>query len=106
MQAWRQRTGAQIAQMARRLAEAGLRGRTVVCMAVGRNGRVVEASTLRSSGSPELDGAALAIVRKAAPFAPLPSIYPKPVLLVRVPIAFSGRRSLSPGSIAARFHGM
>jgi protein TonB len=103
MRAWRQHTTARIMRTAKRLAEAGLRGRVVICLAVNRSGRVVEATVLRSSGNTELDGAALAVVRMAGPFAPLPSIYPKAVLAVGVPIAYSGPSS--HGGRAARLHG-
>ena len=40
--------------------------------AIDKNGMVQSISILRSSGSPELDQAAINIVKLAAPFSPLP----------------------------------
>lgn len=88
MQAWRLDTHARIANIAQRLAGARLHGRTIICLAVNRGGLLVAATVLKSSGNPELDGAAIAAIKVAAPFAPLPAIYRKPVLAVGVPITF------------------
>ncbi|SNT27602.1 TonB family protein [Tropicimonas sediminicola] len=48
------------------------RGETVVAFAIGANGALASISIARSSGSPSLDEAALAQVRRAAPFPPPP----------------------------------
>ncbi|MFC4671643.1 TonB family protein [Seohaeicola nanhaiensis] len=44
------------------------RGATVVAFSIAANGALASASVARSSGSTELDTAALAVLRKAAPF--------------------------------------
>lgn len=106
MRAWRQHTSARIKRMANRLADTGLRGQAIICLAVNRNGRMVETTVLRSSGNPELDGAALTVVRMAGPFAPLPSTYTKPVLAIGVPLNFRSAPSDFGAKRAERVHGM
>ncbi|MBN9252357.1 MAG: TonB family protein, partial [Mesorhizobium sp.] len=48
------------------------RGDVHVTFVVNAGGGVGGVSVVRSSGSPELDQAAIAMVRRAAPFPPIP----------------------------------
>jgi protein TonB len=50
----------------------GLRGNPVVEVAISRDGKLASASIRRSSGHPEIDAAALDILRLASPFDPFP----------------------------------
>jgi periplasmic protein TonB len=50
----------------------GFRGNPVVEVALGRDGRLESAHILHSSGQPEIDAAALGILRLASPFDPFP----------------------------------
>ena len=50
----------------------GITGVATVHFVLGRNGQVLSASLLRSSGASVLDEAALDIVRRASPFPPIP----------------------------------
>jgi protein TonB len=43
---------------------------------VARDGRLLDVAVVRSSGVPEIDGAAVAILRQASPYAPLPAEIP------------------------------
>jgi protein TonB len=52
---------------------AGQEGKVKVSFTVGSDGRLVDAVVTDSSGFGELDAAALAAVRAAAPFAPIPA---------------------------------
>ncbi len=56
-------------------------GRVGVMFAVGQAGALLSASVTASSGSPALDAASLAAVRRAAPFPPVPDGSPAPVTL-------------------------
>lgn len=49
-----------------------LSGSPVIEVALGRDGRLLEATVQRGSGYPEIDQAALVIVRLASPFEPFP----------------------------------
>ena len=49
--------------------------KTVVQAVIGRDGKLVSATVSMESGSKAWDAAALAAVKKAAPFPPLPSSY-------------------------------
>ncbi|WP_092147307.1 TonB family protein [Bradyrhizobium sp. NFR13] len=90
IRAWKQQVSMRIARSARRLADAGLHGRATICVAIDRNGRLVEITVLRSSGNSDVDGAALAVVRKAGPFPRLPRTYTKPVFAAGQIINFVG----------------
>jgi len=50
----------------------GLKGNPVVEVAISRDGKLASASIRRSSGHPEIDAAALEILRLASPFDPFP----------------------------------
>ncbi len=50
----------------------GLRGNPVVEVAISRDGKLASASIRHSSGHPEIDAAALEILRLASPFDPFP----------------------------------
>ena len=70
--------------------DAGREGMAIVSFAIDREGRLVRARVLRSSGTAELDEAALATVRNAAPFPPPPAALPFEVIEdIEVPVRFS-----------------
>ncbi len=50
----------------------GLKGNPVVEVAISRDGKLASATIRRSSGHPEIDAAALEILRLASPFDPFP----------------------------------
>ena len=52
---------------------AGIRGFAVVRFSLTANGSVISASLARGSGSADLDQSAVAMVRRASPFPPIPS---------------------------------
>jgi protein TonB len=54
----------------------GVKGMARVRFTVDRSGRVVESEVVKSSGSPTLDGEALALVQRAGPFPPPPDGLP------------------------------
>jgi protein TonB len=54
---------------------AGIRGASTVNFRLARNGAVVAVSLSRSSGNAILDQAAVAMVRRASPFPPIPADY-------------------------------
>lgn len=54
--------------------------KTVVQAVIGRDGKLVSAAVSMPSGSKTWDAAALAAVKKAAPFPPLPQDYALPTL--------------------------
>ena len=56
--------------------------KTVVQTAIGRDGKLINALVSMASGSAEWDAAALAAVKQASPFAPLPRTYGRPNLQV------------------------
>ncbi|WP_318012208.1 TonB family protein [Mesorhizobium sp. ESP6-5] len=62
------------------------RNNAVVAFAIGRKGDIDQLRILESSGSPTFDEAALGIVRKAAPFPPIPSQASNPSLEFEVGI--------------------
>ncbi|WP_348524163.1 TonB family protein [Mesorhizobium sp. LNHC229A00] len=62
------------------------RNNAVVAFAIGRKGNIDQLRILESSGSPTFDEAALGIVRKAAPFPPIPSQESNPSLEFEVGI--------------------
>ncbi|MCB1418792.1 MAG: TonB family protein [Notoacmeibacter sp.] len=66
-----------------------LRGQTVVSFVVSRSGAVSGVSVARSSGSPVLDNAAVAAVRRASPFPPIPDGAGRASWPFTVPLAFS-----------------
>ena len=51
--------------------------KSVVIAGLGRDGRIIDARLHLKSGDAAFDAAALAAVRGAAPFAPLPKSYPE-----------------------------
>ncbi len=53
----------------------GIEGDVVVDFVIGRNGRLESATMIRGSGNKALDEEALGAIRKAAPFAPIPTEY-------------------------------
>lgn len=53
----------------------GIEGDVVVDFVIGRNGKLESATLVRGSGHRALDEEALSAVRKAAPYAPIPSEY-------------------------------
>ena len=54
--------------------------KTVVQAVIGRDGKLVSATVSTASGSKAWDAAALAAVKKAAPFPPLPASYTQSTL--------------------------
>jgi protein TonB len=69
----------------------GITGTAVVHFALGRDGRVLALSLARSSGSSLLDEAALAMVRRAAPFPPFPPGLNLPRMELGAPLRFDLR---------------
>jgi len=69
----------------------GIRGTASVTFTVDASGRVVGASLSGSSGAAILDREALAIVRRASPFPPMPAGLGQPRMTVRAPIRFDIR---------------
>ncbi|NVJ20434.1 MULTISPECIES: TonB family protein [Myxococcus] len=75
---YQQKAYAQVAGKWKQPARKGLPAvgrRTVVQAVIGRDGKLVTAVVSQESGSKVWDDAALAAVKKAAPFAPLPKDY-------------------------------
>lgn len=66
-------------------------GTPMVQFRLRRDGAVLEARLLRSSGDPELDAAALATIQRAAPLPPMPPDYPAPERDFTIPLRFSLR---------------
>jgi protein TonB len=63
-------------------------GRVVSRVTIARDGRLIDVRIDTSSGSPALDAAELAAIRKASPFPPVPGEMPgDPVILV-LPITY------------------
>ncbi len=52
--------------------ETGEQGRLLILFSIGKNGKVLKISLLRSSGFGDLDDAAMEAIRDASPFPPLP----------------------------------
>lgn len=69
-------------------ASAGQTGRAVVRFSILRSGAAGTVSLASSSGSSVIDQAALAMVRRAAPFPPLPTEYGPATMPLTVPVAF------------------
>ena len=67
----------------------GDQGRAVVSISIRRNGALAEARLVRSSGSSLLDEATLEVMRRAAPFPPLPPDVAGSVLVLSVPMNFT-----------------
>ena len=70
---------------------AGQQGVVVVRFTISRAGQVGSINVLRSSGSEALDEAGLALVRRAAPFPPLPDDFSGPILTLTLPLSFGLR---------------
>jgi protein TonB len=66
----------------------GQQGRPVVSFTILRSGAATGVSLARSSGNSSLDQAATAMVRRAAPFPPLPSEFAPGSMSLTVPINF------------------
>ena len=69
-------------------AGSGQQGRAVVRFAIQRSGAAGGVSLAASSGNAAIDQAALSMVRRAAPFPPLPAEYGPAPMALTVPIAF------------------
>lgn len=69
-------------------AGSGHQGRAVVRFAIQRSGAAGSVALASSSGNAAIDQAALAMVRRAAPFPPLPAEYAPATMALTVPIAF------------------
>jgi len=69
-------------------ASAGQTGRAVVRFSILRSGAAGGVSLASSSGNTIVDQAAVAMVRRAAPFPPLPAEYGPAVMPLTVPVAF------------------
>ena len=67
----------------------GDQGRAVVSISIRRNGALAEARLVRSSGSSLLDEATLEVMRRAAPFPPLPPDVAGSVLVLSIPMNFT-----------------
>ncbi|MGU9979570.1 energy transducer TonB [Phreatobacter sp. HK31-P] len=78
-----------IAQLHRaKPAGSGQQGRAVVRFAIQRSGAAGGVALASSSGNAAIDQAALSMVRRAAPFPPLPPEYAPETMALTVPIAF------------------
>ena len=66
----------------------GVQGTAVVAFRVEANGTATGVRVEESSGDRQLDGEAVAMVRRASPFAPIPNELGGQVLCVTVPVAF------------------
>lgn len=81
--------GSVMAQLHRaKPAGSGQRGRAVVRFSIQRSGAAAGIGLAASSGNPAIDQAALAMVRRAAPFPPLPAAYGPASMPLTVPINF------------------
>ncbi|WP_375167562.1 energy transducer TonB [Bradyrhizobium sp. CCGUVB4N] len=67
-----------------------------VAVAIDRTGKVISATLAESSGSKDFDDAALAMLRKAAPFPKPPSEMEGDILNFTVPVTFTQRGSKVP----------
>jgi len=65
-------------------------GKTVVIAIIARDGKVAPPIVNLKSGSEAWDAAALAAVKKASPFEPLPQSYPRPSVEVHFHFACAG----------------
>ena len=66
-------------------------GTAVVRFAVGRDGQILEREVATSSGSPQLDAAALAAIDKAAPFPKFPDDFKREQIVLSIPFRFVTR---------------
>jgi protein TonB len=66
----------------------GQQGRAVVRFAISRSGGATGIALASSSGNSAIDQAATAMVRRAAPFPPLPAEFGPAVMSLTVPISF------------------
>lgn len=81
--------GAQIRNRIERLQrEVPARGRVIVNLRVGRDGRLLGVALQRSSGNADLDAAALAAVRRVGRFPPAPRRLEAPSYLFTMPLRF------------------
>ncbi len=71
---------------------AGQTGTATVAFAIDRRGRLLASHIARSSGSPRIDQAALALLARASPFPDPPAEARDDALQFTVPIAFAARR--------------
>jgi protein TonB len=67
-------------------------GVVVTRLTVGRDGRLLDASLVASSGIVELDNITMEAIRRAAPFAPLPPDIEQDSYTVTLPVRFSPAR--------------
>lgn len=70
---------------------AGQQGTAVVRFTIARSGQVGSVTLVRSSGSEALDEAALALVRRAAPFPPLQADFTGNLMTLTLPLSFGLR---------------
>lgn len=70
---------------------AGQQGTAVVRFTIARSGQVGSVALVRSSGSEALDEAALALVRRAAPFPPLQADFTGNLMTLTLPLSFGLR---------------
>lgn len=63
-----------------------LEGLTVVLVTIARDGRLLDAQVVRSSGVPAMDQGVLAGIRQGAPYAPLPTSVSGPSARFRLPL--------------------
>ena len=68
-----------------------LDGVVTVSFSVNRQGQVSGSRLVKSSGHPALDQEAMALLRRATPFQPMPEALQRPQLLLNIPIEFSLR---------------
>lgn len=70
---------------------AGQQGVVIVRFTIARSGAVGQVNVVRSSGSEALDEAGLALVRRAAPYPPLPEDFSGNVMTLTLPLSFGLR---------------
>ena len=74
----------------------GQTGSVLVAFSIASDGAVVDCRVMHGSGSPRLDAAALALVRRAAPFPRPPAGLTGPDLSFKVPVVFARRSAETP----------
>ncbi len=89
---WQQALAARIAGAKGGVHSGGDTGTVTLAFAIDRHGRLVASHVARSSGSPRLDGAALAMLARAAPFPDPPGTADEAALRFTIPVAFAARR--------------
>lgn len=79
----------------------GLSGSPIIEVAIHRDGKLKSARVQRSSGHPEIDAAALDILRLASPFDPFPPELAREYLTMRFAYEwrFEGSGAVSPGVV-------